>query len=205
MTIRRGQPWGEAVPAPSDLVFVTRDAEASALIAAARATESAVPPLGLGGGDMAHTMGGGSSDRFASHQQVVRATVDVLRVHANGRSTVALAHVVARRHWWRGPLVFAMNAQFIGPYDVAPRSHPNDGKVDIVEVSAHMPLRTRLQAVRRARTGTHLPHPQITVRQRVEAHLTFPRPLTIYVDGEAWCDAQACTVEVEADAVIVHV
>ena len=26
----------------------------------------------------------------------------------------------------------AMNAQFLGPYDVAPRSHPNDGKLDVV-------------------------------------------------------------------------
>ena len=52
--------------------------------------------------------------------------------------TWGVAHVVVRRQWWRGEIVMAMNAQFYGRYDVAPRGHPNDGKVDVVRVDPSM-------------------------------------------------------------------
>ena len=53
-------------------------------------------------------------------------------------------------------------------HDVAPRAHPNDGRFDVVEVSAAMPARARLQAWRRLATGTHVPHPDITTRRGVD-------------------------------------
>lgn len=212
MTIRKGEPWGEAIPVAdlgSDLVVVERDAEAAAVVRAVRATVTAVPTIGLSGGDMARTLGGGSPGRFATTDEgtVARVTVDLVHVEAEGRTTTALAHVVARSprwSWWRDRVVFVMNAQFFGPYDVAPRSHPNDGKFDIVQVHTDMDVRTRLQAARRARTGTHVPHPQISVQQTDRVTLEFDRPLALYVDGEKWCTTRRCTFTVEPDAVVLH-
>ena len=195
MTIRKGEAWGEPVltavsglrVAPSDGVAVRGDLSAA---------------VGLSGGDMARTMGGGTPDRLDGPH--VRATVDLLHVVADGRTFTALAHVVARRWWWRGEVVMAMNAQFLGPYDVAPRSHPNDGRLDLLRVDPSMGLRARLQARTRARTGTHLPHPSMTLNSTERWQATFSRPLDVYVDGHRVARVSDLAIEVLPDALIVH-
>ncbi|MCE9621721.1 MAG: hypothetical protein K8R99_05180 [Actinomycetia bacterium] len=201
MTIEKGMPWGVAVPSPTDLRVVPTDRDAREFVVRQRERGDTLRPLGLGGGDMARTMGGGQN-RFPG--TVTQATIDLLRVQAGDRVTWAVAHVVARRTWHRGEVLFAMNAEFLGPYDVAPRSHPNDGKVDILHVAADMTWRARRAAARRARTGTHLPHPRLTARQVGEYSLAFARPLVIWVDGVRWGTAAEVTVAVEPDALIVY-
>ena len=117
-------------------------------------------PLRLTGGDLLATIGG------AAGESARRFPIDVLSVDADGRRLTAVAHVVARgRTWWRGPIVAVMNADRIGAWDVAPRAHPNDGQLDVVEVDASMGLRDRWQASRRLPTGTHVPHPAIRTRR----------------------------------------
>ena len=198
MTIRKGEQWGEAVPVPSGLDLAADDAAARTLVLSGRRV------FGVQGGDLARTMGGGSPDRFRDGSIVVRAPVDLVRVVADDEATVAVAHVVARRSWWRGPVLLVMNAQFRGAHDVAPRAHPGDGVVDVVEVAAGMPLRARVQARRRACNGTHLPHPQLTVTRAAVHRAAFSRPLDIWVDGVRWRRATALTVTVEPDALTVH-
>lgn len=194
-------PWGEPAEAPTDLAIAATDGEARELVVAQRTDGAELRPLGLGGGDMARTMGGGRG-RFPG--VVTKAPIDLLRVEANDRVTWAVAHVVARRSWWRGEVVLLMNAQFLGRHDVAPRSHPNDGKVDVVRAAADMSWRARRAAARRARTGTHLPHPQLSARQVSECSLTFERPLTVWVDGQRWGRATEIRVTVEPDALVVY-
>ena len=201
MTIKKGAPWGVAVQSPKDLRVAPTDRDAREFVVAQRERGTTLHPLGLGGGDMARTMGGGHG-RFPG--TVTTAPIDLLRVRAGDRVTWAVAHVVARRTWHRGEVLFAMNAEFLGAYDVAPRSHPNDGKVDIVYVAADMPWRARRAAIRRARTGTHLPHPQLSTRQVTEYSLRFARPLVIWVDGVRWATAPELTITVEPDALTVY-
>ncbi|MEQ1698893.1 MAG: hypothetical protein ABMA25_02235 [Ilumatobacteraceae bacterium] len=201
MTIRKGEPWGEATESPGDLRVVATDRAAREWVVAQEGRT--LLPVGLGGGDLAHTLGGGTTGRFPG--TVVKAPIDLLRVQADdGRTTVAVAHVIARRSWWRGEVFFAMNAQYVGEYDVAPRSHPNDGKVDTLRVSADMSWRERLQAKGRARTGTHLPHPKLTARQSPLAEARFQRPLVVWVDGVRWGTAAGLTITVEPDALTVY-
>ena len=201
MTIEKGMPWGIAVPSPKDLRIVPTDRAAREFVVTQRERGDTLRPLGLGGGDMARTMGGGQG-RFPG--TVTLATIDLLRVQSGDRVTWAVAHVVARRTWHRGEVLFAMNAEFLGEYDVAPRSHPNDGQVDIVHVAADMPWRARRAAAARARTATHLPHPQLTTRQVAEYSVAFARPLVIWVDGMRWGSAAALTITVEPDALTVY-
>ena len=203
MTIRRNQPWGEHVQSPPNLHVVPTDRAAREWVTAQRSSARALQPVGLGGGDLARTIGGGHGGRFPGH--VMMAPVDVLRVEADdGRVTWAVAHVVARRSWWRGEVYFAMNAQFLGDYDVAPRSHPNDGKVDTLLVQPAMSLRDRVQAHRRARTGTHAPHPHLTTTQAAAHSVRFARPLVVWVDGVRWGAAASLSVTVEPDALMVY-
>ncbi len=202
MTIRRGEPWGEPVQSPNFLRVAPTDKDAREWVVALRETGREMLPLGLGGGDLARTLGGGTPGRFPG--TVTTAPVDIVRVEADGRTTWAVAHVVARRGWWSGEVWMAMNAQYLGEYDVAPRSHPNDGKVDVVHVEAGMPRRARRQARERARTGSHLPHPQLVATQSQSATATFEQPLVIWVDGVRWGTASNITVTCEPDALVVY-
>jgi len=202
VTIRRGGSWGAAAAVPSELRVVPTDRDARAWVLAHRETDRPLKAVGLAGGDLARTVGGGAPGRFAG--TVMTAPVDVLRIEADGRTTWAVAHVVARRSWWRGDVWLAMNAQFLGEYDVAPRSHPNDGKVDVVHVLPGMSARARMQARRRARTGSHLPHPQLVVTQSASSSVSFDRPLVLWVDGVRWATTQHVTVTCEPDALIIY-
>ncbi len=161
-----------------------------------------IQPIGVSGGDMARTCGGASGTSLLT----VKVVVDAMRVTLDDREpTWGVAHVTARREWWRGDIAMVMNAQFYGPYDVAPRSHPNDGKLDVVRIDAAMSLRERLQARQRARTGTHLPHPHIGWRSLTDVDLTFDRPMVVWIDGVRCSAASRVRVSVEPDAYTAYV
>jgi hypothetical protein len=200
VTIRRGQAWGENVAVPPNLLPITSDGDL------ARAVMRGEPrPVRLVGGDLLRTLGGPSS----SGPGLQRLPIDVLRVMADGRQFVAVAHVVARRGgifgWWRGPILAAMNADRIGRWNVAPQAHPNDGRAEIIEVGADFGLRARWQARRRLPTGTYLPHPAIaTSRAKVQAW-TFDRPRRLWLDGVELGTVRSLGVTVEADGAIIHI
>jgi len=198
VTIRRGAAWGEHGAVPADLRPVHSDAELHDLLDAWRRGGADLPPIGLAGGDLARTVAGGSADQFTA--AATQLPLDLVRVDAGGRTTWSAAHVVCRRSWWRGEVVLAMTAQYLGGFDVAPRAHPNDGRLDLLLVEEAMGARARWQARRRARTGTHLPHPRLRPSQVAAIELTFARPLHIWVDGRHWHTAAAVSLSVEADA-----
>lgn len=201
MTIRPGEPWGEVVdrPAPRASTVAADDAAAAAVIAGAATVDVVIT-----GGDFVRTVG-----RASSGEAVRRYPVDVLRVDADGRPWTALAHVVVRRRgplgWWWGPLRAVMNVGTMGPWDVAPRAHPNDGRLDVVEVDAAMSVRARRQARRRLRTGTHIPHPAISMKRPTSVSWRFDEPLGLWIDGVAQGRVRALDVRVDPDAAVVHV
>ena len=198
MTIRKGEAWGECGSLPPDGVIVRSDAEARAVVTAARRAGVAVPPLGLLGGDLCRTLGGtGDADRLHSGSATV-VPVDLGAVLVDGRLLWFLAHLVARRSRWRGRVVLAMNAQYLGAWDVVPRGHPNDGRLDVLD--ADLSLGERLQVRSRLRAGTHLPHPRITERHVAALQLTFEVPTPVFLDGEAIGAARSLSVRVEPDA-----
>jgi hypothetical protein len=173
MTIKNGQPWGTPVARPVDLVVADGDAELAQLVA-----RDASGAFGVGGGDLHRSLGAPPG-----RDPMQRLTVDALRVRIDDQEVLAVAHVVARTGWWRGPLLAVLNCPYVGAWHVAPRAHPNDGRFDVVEVGAGMSVRQRLHARRRLPLGDHLPHPQITVRTAESDAWTFQSPRDIYVDG----------------------
>jgi hypothetical protein len=203
MTIRKGEAWGEEVAVPPDLTVLDSDLAIHRWLVPQRERGDEVRPLGLGGGDLARTMSGGAPDRFTD--RALRVPLDLVRVEADGRTTWSVAHVVARRSWWRGEVVLAMNAQYLGAADVAPRSHPNDGKVDVLRVDPAMAVQTRWQAARRARTGSHLPHPLLRMTQARQTTVELARPLVVWVDGARWATTRTLTLTVEPDAYLAFV
>jgi hypothetical protein len=198
MVIERGAVWGEPGALPDDGVLVRSDAEARAVIERAKRAGESVPLLGLLGGDLCRTLGGTGDERRLRSSEAMQLPVDVGAVLIDGRLHWFIAHLVARKRWWRGRVYAAMNAQFIGAWDVAPRSHPNDGVFDTYDVS--MSISDRVKARRRLPTGSHLPHPGIEERRTAHAQLDIAG-LDVWLDGENLGPAQTLSIRVEPDAV----
>ncbi|HEX4820507.1 MAG TPA: hypothetical protein VFV00_09895 [Acidimicrobiales bacterium] len=202
MTIEKGQPWGSPGTLPPDGLVVRSDAEARAIVEKARRAGEPIPPLGLIGGDLCRTVGGAGDEARLRSDEAVRLPIDVGAVLIDGRLHWFVAHLVARKGWWRGRIYVAMNAEFIGRWDVAPRGHPNDGRLDTFEVT--MSTGDRLKARGRLPTGTHLPHPDIKER-RVSAAQVDVDGLDVWLDGENVGSAKSLSIRVEPDALTVVV
>jgi diacylglycerol kinase family enzyme len=165
----------------------------------ARRANEPIPPLGLLGGDLCRTVGGRGDEARLRSADAMTLPVDLGAVLVDGRLHWFVAHLVARRSWWRGPIHAAMNAQYIGRWDVAPRSHPGDGLLDTFEVT--MAFGERLKARSRLGSGTHVPHPGIEQR-RVPAVQWDVGGATVYLDGVALGPARHLSVRVESDALV---
>ena len=202
MTARKGEPWGTPAVCPTDLTVVSTDREVRDWVTSHRTRGTPIEDLGIAGGDLARTCGGAT----AAHPTSAKVTVDAMRVTLEDADpTWGVAHVVVRRQWLSGEVVFVMNAQFYGRYDIAPRGHPNDGKLDVVRVDRAMGWRERLQARQRARTGTHLPHPRMTSRSVAEINLDFDQSMDVWIDGVRCDPARHVRIDVEPDAFTAYV
>ncbi len=199
MTIKRGAPWGEPVVAPIDVLEVRSDHDLAAAVGAGESR-----PLLVRGGDVHRSLG-------APHgvAATTRLPIDVIDVTADDRRLTAVAHVVAHRRgrtgWWRGRIVAVMNVDHIGAWDAAPRAHPNDGWLDVIEVGESMSWRARWQAWRRLPTGNHLPHPDIATRRVRSATFTFDEPLGLWVDGVGRGTVRSFSIAVAPDAAVIYV
>ena len=203
MTIKPGASWGRQVAPPDDLIVVEGD---TSLVAALARSDG--HPVAVHSGDLARTFG------VVSHGQrttVNELPIDLIEVRLDGATEplVACAHVIARSpwsrgHWWRGPVLAVMNAEFIGDWDIAPRGHPNDGRVEVFDVDGSMSTRDRWAARRRLRNATHVPHPQVVTRSVRHATWTFPQPLVVMVDGRRVGRASSLAIRVVPDAAVVY-
>jgi hypothetical protein len=207
MTIEKGRTWGrpaiELPPGPR--VTAHSDAEAGTAVEQARRAGAAPPVVILLGGDLCRTVGGTGDATHADGTDAIALPCDIGSVLLDGRQHWFVAHLVARRSWWRGRLFAAMNAQFFGRYDVAPRGHPNDRRLDVVDVDPRFGLADRFKAWRRLPSGTHVPHPRIRVQSTAALQTTFDPPLRIWLDGVDRGEVANVSLRVEADALTVVV
>lgn len=203
MTIEKGITWGRPGALPDDGVICRTNAEARRAVEDARRSNRPVPTLGLLGGDLCTTLGGTGDEARLRSPEAMTFPVDLGAVLIDGRLHWFVAHLVARRSWLRGRVVVAMNAQWVGRWDLGPRAHPDDGLLDISDGDPK--LGQRLKARKRLATGTHLPHPAIEHR-RVPAFQAELQPeLDVYLDGENVGRARNLSVRLEPDALTVVV
>ena len=119
----------------------------------------------------------------------------------DGRLCWFVAHLVARRSWWRGRVLVVANAAFMGPNNVAPRAHPGDGRLDVLD--AELRLGARIRAKSRLAAGAHVPHPDIAQRRVAAAQFDLDPALDVYGDGLRLGRAAAVSVRVEPAALEV--
>ena len=216
-----GVDFGQPGEIPADARNAASDAAAGEIVAEARRANRPIPPVVLAGGDLARTLGvapgaasaepGAAADaRMADDASAepgasvgARFEVDVGAALVDGRLHWFVAHLVARRSWWRGRLLVASNAAFIGRWNAAPRSHPGDGRLDVFD--ADPSLAVRLAARRRLPSGTHVPHPAITQRRTAAAQYDLDPALDVYLDGRRLGRARTLSLRVEPGALEVWV
>jgi hypothetical protein len=203
VTIERGKDYGEPAVLPADGIVVADDSHAMRVAETNRRAGKPIPTLGLLGGDLGRTLGAPGDAARLSDGRGTRFPVDLGSVLLDGRQHWFVAHVIARRSWWRGRVVAVMNAEWLGRLDVAPRSHPNDGRLDVLDTS--LPLRQRWLAYRRLRTGTHVPHPAIDEHRVTAWNTEFDPSLDVWVDGVNMGRVRSLAVRIEPDALTVVV
>jgi hypothetical protein len=205
MPIAKGEPWGTPGELPADAVLVHSDAEARAVVEEARRERRPFPPLGLLGGDLCRTLGGGGGQGRLRAGEGVRFTVDLGEALLDGHLRLFVAHLVARNRLWTRAFV-AMNAQYLtsrrlGRWNLGPRAHPGDGLLDTYE--ARLPPSQLLAVRSRLHHGTHLPHPAIRERRTPAIDVELGRPLPVRLDGERVGSARSVLVRVVPDALVV--
>lgn len=175
MTISKGSSYGEpGATLPDGGVRCADDAEARRVLEAARREGRPFPVLGLAGGDLARTLGGtGALD--------VGFPVDLGQVLVDGRLHLFVASCVVRSRSWRRTVAVG-NAQWLGSWNLWPKGHPNDGRLDLLD--ARLPAGDLWKVRRRLPFGSHLPHPAIEARRVKAETVELDRPLGVWLDGE---------------------
>lgn len=197
MTIEKGRAWGVPGCLGIDEPVARSDRDVARLVDNAIRSDTQNPRIGLLGGDLARTVGARGTEARLREPGAVALPMDLGEVLIDGRLHRFVAHLVARRSWWRGPVLVAMNAQWMGDWNVAPKSHPNDGLIEVLDGDPSFD--DRLKARSRLRTGTHLPHPNIRVRRLPAVQCDFGTPRSIWLDGERVAEASKLSIRVAPD------
>ncbi|MGH1490992.1 MAG: hypothetical protein ACRBK7_16625 [Acidimicrobiales bacterium] len=229
MTIEKGQAWGIPAPDVKPEHSAGNDAELASLAGAAVA-EGHPLVASVTAGDLLATLGLSQprpiDERFAYPIDLGQA---FLRSESDGLEAGPfpfVAHLIvghAGRSPWPasfGPLadliggaiaralghgvpctVAAMNAAWLGDLRLGPKAHPNDGLLDVTE--GQVGFRERREAVSRARSGSHLPHPALSTSRVAQWSASFDRPRSVSLDGVAKGRFMAVRIELVPDAITV--
>lgn len=179
-----------------------------------RAIDGVVEPIvvGLRGGDLHRTLGSPHHSVAELHSgEGMGFPIDVGIFEPDdldlGGRGVFVAHMVAtassRGALWNGRTIIAMNAAFRGDQNVAPRGHPNDGRLTVIDGA--LGLVDRRRALARVVTGSHLPHPDLTVRRVLEQRFVVDRPMTVRLDGQVIGRSRSFTLRCIPDAATIVV
>lgn len=200
MTIRPGEDWGRRVSEAGTSERVSDDA------AAARLRGSRVV---LEGGDLHRSLGSPAvPSRRGEHTELDVDVLDVRVEMRDGRTVEmsAVSSVVSGRWNGGGRVVAVLNTGFLGRRNLAPRAHPNDGVFEVLTMSASMSRRERREAWRRSLTGSHLPHPDLSVVRAASWTWERTGPIDpLRIDGRVVRGWRRVVVDLHPDGLVVVV
>lgn len=211
MTIERGMPWGEPMSLPESAPVAGSDRELASLIEQRMGSGTSIV-VGLTDGDLHRTLGSprhSVADLHSGSGMGFPMDIGVLSSDEidRGGPTIFTAHLIAttstRGVLWRGRTIIVMNAAFRGAQNLAPRSHPNDGRLDVID--GRLGMVDRRRALDRTTTGSHVPHPDLRVSHVREKDFESDTPLQIHVDGVRIGSVRSFAVRCIPDAATIIV
>ena len=194
MTIRKGEEWGRRIPVPDTFEVAEDDADLAGF--------ASTDMVALRRGDMHRALGEPTLPRHGGECTMVQIDALLCRITgADGSITERNASSsVTIGSWWSGEFVIVSNSGFLDGLNIVPRSHPNDGTADVVTMRTTMSRRQRFIARRRARTGTHVPHPDVAVARVAEhSQSRTHRRQRLSLDGRAVADWEKVDIVVAPD------
>lgn len=137
----------------------------------------------------------------------LRADVDAILVELHGPRGRSVVPVFGSMAIGTGPFgaritALVTNSGFWRSRRIVPAAHPNDGVLDILEVSPGMGVAQRYMAWRRSERLDHLPHPDLMVR-RGSVWTWTGGPCTAWLDGRCWRRVTGLRCSVSPDAMRV--
>ncbi len=201
MPIRKGTTWGEHRLFPADAPVARTNQALYALVAAGHLT------IGLLGGDLHRTVGGlAAGERILRNDPSnlpIHLPVDVIDITLDQKPAGSfVAHLIGHDPLWHH-IVAAMNGDFWRRYQLGPRAHPNDGVIDVYQ--AHLRTSDLVKVAPRARTGTHVPHPSISLSRNGDVTLTLAKQLRFKADDVSVGSGSQIRLTVRPDALTVVV
>ncbi len=228
MVIEKGRDWGERGVVDVSVPLVDSDAGLADLFSVEVVDEGAsdslrlvgpsvvglLPYLGdasnprLASGGLARTVGArGSREALLGKERALLpidlGVVTFDRDTESSRHVVVAAGLVVCNRFWSGTIEGAMNAAFLGEWNVAPGGHPNDGRFDVI--TANLSLADRFKARKRLASGSHIPHPDISIRRLKAAEFAPRAGTSVWIDGRRYSPASTLHLSVFADAVSIAI
>jgi hypothetical protein len=213
VTIEKGSPWGEAGSPPEGAAHFSSVAQLASVLNGgphgshhiSEAANTGAPPEYVLQSRAFSTLLG-RRPRTASGY--VRIPIDVLDVEyetrSEAKSRVVIDSLVIGSGYLQGSLTVVTNTGYWLGRRIAPRAHPNDGRLDVLTVAPNMSRRHRLMALRRARWGLHVPHPSLSVVQS-DGYDWSGRPTKVKFDGHTESKVTSLRVRVRTDAIVIYV
>lgn len=205
MTIRRGEDWGEPGLLAPGAPVATDERSANELLNGAKALPQ---ELGLLGGNLHRSLGSPRNDEVSLRSgPAMRFPLDLGRITLDdGPPMWFFSHVILTERrsgaLWNGPTWIVVNGSFVGELNLGPKAHPNDGRLDVT--TGQLGFTQRRKALTRARTGAHLPHPDLQLR-RVDELTLQSEKLYVDIDGADRTTARSVTIRCVPDAITVVV
>ena len=190
MTISKGQAWGQPYEDNGTVPVVDSDAELAAAVHGSGNVGSDDLVFSVRSGEVATSLGFVEPRPIETKTTSVQTMVypmDLGWVELGQRADHVeaeypfVAHVLGRRSRLSWPEYIVVNAPLVGSLRLGPRAHLNDGLLDVT--IGRLPWRQAIEARRRARTGTHLPHPGLKAVRVDRFEFTSKRAIHFTVDG----------------------
>lgn len=202
MTISKGSGWGTPGRLEPGSRVVTTDAGLRSVVSAQLSVGAQPEPIGLAGGDLHRTIGSPPNERMWG-SDARQYPIDVIEVILDDRPpTWFVAHLVAgRAPMWLASTLVAMNGSFLGSANLGPRSHPDDGLIDVT--SGRVPLNDYWGLRSRLGVGTHLPHTGLVTSRVATLDASFRRAVPVRLDGVRVGGAHQIRCRVLPDAAVI--
>jgi len=198
MTIEKSKPWGKPGVIPDDVVFAVNDSQVAAF------PELRVQPIG---GNLWRSLG--SPQRRDAGDACTELPIDVLRCtvahHGEPSIVIAVSEVCVGSWFARDGMTVITNVGTFGDMNLAPRAHPNDGEFDSFVLDGSTSWRQRVLARRRSVTGTHVPHPTISVTRGRHFEITRHGRAELLIDGQPHGPWTSLSVDIVPDFMTVLV
>jgi hypothetical protein len=199
MTIEKGKPWGSEILVPDSVLSIQDDYEL------ARIQQSSL--CVMTGGDLWRALGEPITKTVGNSATAVEVDAFEITIIFQGHRKVVIASSSVEIGSWvprslrkAHRYVALTNSGILSGCNIAPRAHPNDGYIHVMTVEASMPLMQRVMSRRRAKTGSHIPHPNISVsRINPFEAIRESRNETLRIDGRTIREWDSLTVRVLPD------